>query len=273
MRRKNDRLPTTEQGAALFALLFSLVLIAGLVHSLSTYSTHYGKLAYTYTHGARTRELLRRAIYSRRLAHRGCVESYVDGSDTMQRAITICSLGELAFRFEPSTQELSRAFSGRPDYASLFARETSCPTSLRVENLRSYTSPVSPQRCVVPILRASTIMRHNIEAAAIELNSQTDITTIGTPGELMVTNVLSTEGDLLIVTGGRIRIPSLICSSGRSVRVTLLSAHGDIEVGAIAPGVSLLSIGRRLISVPRSAATTGYPLPPLTLAGVSGIVM
>jgi hypothetical protein len=116
-------------------------------------------------------------------------------------------------------------------------------------------------------------MSHNIEAESIELPEQANPVRISTPGELVVTNGLTTEADLLIVAGGTIRIPSIVSPSGKSIRVTLLSAHGDIEVRAVSPNVSVLSIGRRLIAVPPSAASTGHPLPPMTLAGVSGVVL
>jgi hypothetical protein len=85
--------------------------------------------------------------------------------------------------------------------------------------------------------------------------------------------MIATEADLLIVAGGTIRIPSILSSSEKNIRVTLLSAHGDIEVRAVSPNVSLLSIGRRLIAVPPSVASTGHPLPPMTSAGVSGVVL
>lgn len=273
MKSRSDREQKEDRGAALFALLFSLVLIGGLVHGLTSYSTHYGKLAATYTNGARVRELLRGSNYIERSARRGCVESYVDGGDSTMRVITTCAVGEPPFRVEPATHGLSRIFSGRPDYGALFAVATPCPTTLQAEIRRSFTSPVSPERCVVSVLRSSTIMSHNIEVASIELQPQANVATIGTPGELTVTNVLSTEGDVLIVTGGSIRIPSLVSPLGRIVRVTLLSAHGDIEVRSVSSNVSVLSIGRRLIAVPLSATSTGHPLPPLTVAGISGMVL
>lgn len=266
LRDKEDR---EERGAALFALLFSLVLIGGVVHSLTTYSTHYGKLASTYKSGIRVREALRSTINIGRSARRGCVESYADGGDGTSRTITTCTVGEPPFRFEPATQ----GFSGRPDYGALFAAVTPCPSAPQAETRRSFTAPVSPDRCVLSVLRSSIILSNNIEVESIELQPQVATANIGTPGELTVRNILMTDTDLLIVVGGSIKIPSILSPSGKAVRVTLLSAHGDIEVRQVSPNVSLLSIGRRLISVPMSAVSTGHPLPLLTSAGVSGIVL
>jgi hypothetical protein len=116
-------------------------------------------------------------------------------------------------------------------------------------------------------------MSHNIEAESIDLQAQANVANIGTPGELTVTSMMTTDADLLIVAGGTIRIPSIRSSSEKNIRVTLVSAHGDIEVRAVSPNVSLLSIGRRLIAVPPSAVATGHPLPPMTSAGVSGVVL
>jgi hypothetical protein len=132
---------------------------------------------------------------------------------------------------------------------------------------------VSPERCVFSALRSSIIVSHNIEVESIELQPQVTAANIGTPGELTVRNILITDTDLLIVAGGSIRISSIVSPSGKIIRVTLLSAHGDVEVRAVSPNVSLLSIGRRLISVPASAVSTGHPLPLLTSAGVSGMVL
>jgi hypothetical protein len=116
-------------------------------------------------------------------------------------------------------------------------------------------------------------MSHNIEAEVIELQPQATVARVATPGELTVTKTLATNVDALIVAGGTIRIPAIVTTSKTLVRVTLLSAHGDIEVRAVSPNISLLSIGRRLIAAPLSAASSGHPLPPMTSVEVSGMVL
>lgn len=263
------RQPNDENGSALFALLFSLVIIGGLLHALTIYSTHYSKLAATYRDGATTRENVRNRITVSRSPRRGCVESQADGGDSALRTVTTCTVGEPPFRFEPAGQ----SFSGRPDYNVLFAGKVPCPTNLKPETLRTFTSPVSPERCVVPIFTAGVTMSHNIEAEMIELQAQATVARIATLGELTVTNTLKTDADVLIVAGGTIRIPSIVTTSRTLVHVTLLSAHGDIEVRMVSPNISLLSIGRRLIAAPLSAPSSGHPLPPMTSAGISGVVL
>lgn len=261
--------PNPERGSALFALLFSLIIIAGLVHGLTSYSTHYAKLAATYRGGITAREIVRSRITVLRSSRRSCAESRIDSGDGTYRAISTCTIGEPPFRFEPAGQ----SFSGRPDYAALFLGTTPCPTTLRAESFRTFTSPVSPERCLVPLLTTGVAMLHNIEIDAIDLQAQATVARIATPGELTVTNTFKTDVDVLIVTGGTIKIPAIITSSQKLVRVTLLSAHGDVEVRTVSPNVSLLSIGRRLITAPVSAASSGHPLPPMTSAGISGVVL
>jgi hypothetical protein len=258
-----------ERGSALFALLFSLVIIGGLVHALTICSTHYGKLTATYRDGVTTRENIRSRITVSRSSRRSCVESRIDSGHGTFRAISTCTIGEPPFRFEPAGQ----SFSGRPDYAALFLGATPCPTPTRAESVRTFTSPVSPDRCVLPLLSAGVTMSHNIETEAIALQAQANVARIATPGELTVTNTLTTDADVLIVAGGTIRIPQIATTSRTIVRVTLLSAHGDIEVRTVSTNISLLSMGRRLIAVPLSAASSGHPLPPMTSAGVSGMVL
>ncbi len=258
-----------ERGSALFALLFSLIIIAGLVHGLTTYSTHYAKLAATYRDGVTAREILRSRLDISRSTGRVCVESRVNGGDSAPRTVTTCTTGEPPFRFEPAGQ----SFLGRPDYDALLAGKVPCPTNLRPETLRTFTSPVSPGRCVVPLLTAGVTMSHNIEAEVIELQAQASVVRIATPGELLVTNTLKTDSDVLILAGGTIRIPSIITSSQKLVRVTLMSAHGDLEVRTVSPNISILSIGRRLVAVPVSTTSSGHPLPPMTSAGISGMVL
>lgn len=258
-----------ERGSALFALLFSLVLIGGLIHGLSTYATHYTKLAATYHNGVTAREQVRAGIRMARSSSRGCSESRIDGDDSAYRTVVTCTLGEPPFRFEPGGQD----FSGRPDYGVLFAGAITCPGTVRPETVRNFTAPISPERCVVPLLTSDTTMTYNIEAEAIQLQGQAHVARISTTGEFVVMNTLTTDADVLIVAGGTIRIPAIVTSSTTLVRVTLLSAHGDIEVRATSPNISLLSIGRRLIAVPSTAATTGHPLPPMTSAGISGVVL
>lgn len=261
--------PQHERGSALFALLFSLLIIAGLVHGLTSYTTHYTKLAATYHSGATAREHTRAGIRTARFNDRGCTESRVNSGAGAYQIVVTCTVGEPLFRYEPSGQ----AFSGRPDYGALFAGATPCPTTLRAESAQSFTSPISPERCVVPLLTADTTMTYNIEAESIALQARATAARIATPGQLTVTSVLKTDADVLIVAGGTIKIPTIISSSTALVRVTLLSAHGDIEVRTVSPNISLLSIGRRLIAVPSTAASTGHPLPPTTSAGISGVVL
>lgn len=258
-----------ERGSALFALLLSLIVLGGLVHGLTTYGTHYAKLAAMYQAGVISRELVRSGLDIVRSTRRECVESRVHSGDHTYRTVVTCTVGEQPFRFEPPGQ----IFSGRPDYGALFAEAIPCPTALQPETTKNFTSPRSPERCVVPLITASVTMSHNIQVEGIELQGQVTGARIATPGELLVKNTLSTDVDVLIVTGGTINIPAIVSGSKALVRVTLLSAHGDIEVRAVSPNVSLLSIGRRLIAVPPTAASTGHPLPPVTSAGISGVVL
>ncbi len=258
-----------ESGTALLAVLFSVVVVGTLLHRLTKYAAHYTQLASLHEQGRAARELTRNMITAPVSGKRTCLELGIDDGTGPRRTTVTCTLGAPPFRFAPMIQGLA----GRPDYTSLFAAMMPCPTKPQPETQRSFTSPVSPERCVISKLYSSLIVSHNIETDSVELQGHVDPVRIASPGEIVVNNFLTTDTDLLIVAGGTIRITSINSSSAKLTRVTLLSAHGDIEVRAVAPTVSVVALGRRLIAVPPSAITTGHPLPPVTAAGVSGIVM
>jgi hypothetical protein len=94
---------------------------------------------------------------------------------------------------------------------------------------------------------------------------------VATTGSLLCDGVLTLASSTLLIAGGDIKIASVASNSSLAISVTIISAHGDIVVGNVSGPVSLLTLGRNLLSAPPTLPSSTYPLPPFTQSIISGI--
>jgi hypothetical protein len=261
MTRHTDcRRPTHQAGWALPATLTAIVLLNSCVRLLSIDTVAAIRAFSTSQRGDSFMESQRQAIFTRIEPETGCttIETVVD----RQRATyEVCGERVLPFVITPSSYHLP---SGRIDYDSIFARAARCKTATRETGLTSSNSPLFRRDCLLSSsISGETIALENIIGTSLHVLGGDDQTSLmATAGALSITGDLVISHDLLILTGGTIRIGAIVSTAGFPVRVSAISSLGEIHIGAIKGDVSLLTAGRSVVQAPGSAPSALYPLPP-----------
>jgi hypothetical protein len=150
------------------------------------------------------------------------------------------------------------------DFDALFREAIKCPGQVVSSTSRRQAIPYSSRSC---LFRALTIngltLLENIEGASLSVTKTVlhKSSIIATPGRFAVEQVLQTEGDLLIVAGGDVFINKIESRSLQPIRVTIVSARGNIAVVTVGTGVHALVVGRGTMRVPSTTLLPPYPLP------------
>jgi len=267
-RDADDRRPSTQVGWALPATLAALVLLNSCVRLLSIDTVAAIRAFSTSQMGYSLTESQRQTIFGAGHPETGCatIETLVD---RQRAAYEVCGEMALPFVITPSSYRLP---SGRIDYDSIFARATRCENAPRETGLTQSNYPLLKRDCLLSrSISGNTIALENIIGASLHvLGGNDQASVMATPGALSITGELVISNDLLIITGGTIRIGAIVSAAGRPVRVSAISSLGEIHIGAINGDVSLLTAGRSVVQVPGSVPSASYPLPPfrpLTLYG------
>lgn len=262
---------STEKGSILFFVLLAMSLIAFMIRRVHLQTSTYLRLTLEHREGLNVQNSLRERIASPSSPARGCQEQTIS-IDEGSRRVAVCSTGLNEFTTAPPTA----VPSGRIDYNLIFKGAKRCPGLRRDTEKRTFDSPRAASDCILDAtLDHGGIFVDNLAAEDLSLGiaDGPETLTIATPGCLTVTGTLTTNSSLLILGGGDISIANISSKRSDPARVTIVSAHGSIVVQKTSGNVSLLTLGRALISVPPTPFLPPFPLPPFRASlPVTGII-
>jgi hypothetical protein len=269
-----------ERGAALFLAIFALAAIGFVSLKLVSRATAYSQLLRIHGDGLAHHTALRESIEPITSRQRRCELQQLSGRSiaglqAQSSPWYICTTGQPAFL---SNHDVALPASS-PDYGALFDTSIPCPYQRGLTALRAFDAPIAPHTCLLPpAIQGDFIVVDNIsvESTAVAPHTPSRTITIATPGSLTSSTSLTVPGDTLIVAGGTVTIATLRLLQAPSVAptttVTIMSAHGDIVIERIEGSLSLLALGRRVISVPETRTPHSPPLPPVRAPSVTGFV-
>lgn len=259
-----------ESGITLILALVAMTVVGGLAYRVLLYTRAYLEVTKTFSHALTAQQAIRSRIDTTTSLQRGCITQTLSlPSGTTQDWLT-CERGNPIFvGNHPITLP-----SGRVDYNTLFADPTPCPGQTRGVSASSFTSPQSGITCELPSeLTHGITSLDNLHCNALTIHPKesNQALVLATPGSLVCEGFLSLAASTLVVTGGDIRIAAIVSTSSEPITITLLSAHGDIVVGGTSGALSLLALGRRLLSVSPTPPSEAFILPPFTRSTITGV--
>jgi hypothetical protein len=260
----------SERGSILFLVLLSTALVGYLANRLVATALAHSSLTRNFDAGITHQQSMRTLLQRPLTTSRSCSVQTLGqlGGDTQDWYV--CTMGALPFLATPPIS----LPPGRIDYNSVFSRVTPCSFARRSDSLARLSSPHAAMTCHLPALLSSDIIStDNLAAETLMISAPASpgTTTIATVGSLRVSENLSLTAPTLILAGGDITIARITSQSSTPVAVTIVSAHGDIQVGSTGSGISLLTLGRRLRVAPPTPPSTSFPLPPFITVPFSGI--
>jgi hypothetical protein len=271
---------SSQRGVAIIFALFALSAIASLALNLTKNSVGYTYLQRGFNNGLDLSTLLRAAITPpKSVTKRGCEEQTVVAGDiagikTPRQVIYVCTNGDAPYASNQKIFPLNKS----PDFNEILKNASICSEGRTKTTQNRFYSPYATYNCIytkAPI--SGVISLDNIVGENLKISEgASDATTIiATPGALDLSNTLLISTDTVITTGGDIRIPKVEISSVSSrnkTALTLISIHGDINIGELSGDLRLLAYSRHALSVPPSALPDRPILPLLRADSISGII-
>lgn len=261
---------STQRGSVLFLVLLSTALIGYLVHRLVATGLAHSSLIRNFDAGITHQQTMRAMLHRPLTSLRSCALQTLQQLGGGSQDWYLCTTGAHPFLTSPQVS----LPPGRIDYNAVFARAMPCVFTRSAESLTRFSSPHAAMTCHLPAsLSSDIIITDNIVADALLLSAPTSATTttLATVGSLRVAGTLELTAPTLIIAGGDITIAHITSRTGTPIAVTVVSAHGDLQVGTTGSGVSLLIMGRRLRVAPSTPPSTSFPLPSFIARPFSGI--
>ena len=161
----------------------------------------------------------------------------------------------------------------RIDYDALFTNALPCPaTPTNATATRGDTVKASKDCPIPSTLKGGIITLDNLRGETTRVTATShQASIIASPGSIAIAGSLTIESDTVIVAGGDVDISSITTPSGRSCKVSIISALGGVRIGFTSPGISLLVAGRSVLEVPETAQSPPFPMPPQRKHGIVGI--
>jgi len=266
-----------ESGTAVFLSLFALAAVGYACLRLITQASGYTQILRIYENGLEHQNSLRASVSLPASPQRRCDIQKLSGGSILGVAAApqdwhVCTTGQPGFF--SNNQTISASIT--PDYAAILSRATPCQAQRTSISRTTFDTPFAPFTCHLPArLEAGVTVVENIAIADLVIwpTDPAQLITIATPGSLIAEASLTLATDTLILAGGDIKIPTLRLHQAALAAVTILSAHGDINIGRIEGAIRLTTLGRRAISTPQTApSTTSPPLPPLRGRSIAGMI-
>jgi hypothetical protein len=270
-----ERDPTVawpQRGASTFLVLLATSLLGYLSYRLVLHASAYNELVRAYRLGFAQQQSARDQLYTSHSPTRTCTTQSTTSPKGGAQHWSVCALG---------TPPLLRSQAvplpaGRIDFNALFRSTPPCQWERRPVAGTVFTTPRAAMTCFVPpTVDGDVRSSDNIAAASLRVRPlpTSHTTSLSTPGAFEIENTLTLSTSALIVAGGDVRIPHLVSNSPDRISITIVSAHGDIIVGAVTGVVSVLGLGRQLLSIPSTPATVSFPLPPFSSQpSIAGII-
>lgn len=252
---------STERGWSIPSALVASILVAYGIIIVTSEALSLLRRTQSFAQGDALRAAVIDRVVSTPLPAEGCdtVSANVRGVAT---TTSRCVESEPQFESSPPVSLPAMIV----DYDSLFQAVSECPGIVQPSTHTSFTAPTAPYTCI-PFSRRypSLLSLDNLyaESLSIESPSQQDATLVATPGTLTVAEELTLTASTLMVTGGHTSIASIRYDGDTPIRITIVSARGDITVGNIRGKISLLAINRGEREVPATSFLPPFPLPPL----------
>jgi hypothetical protein len=261
---------STEAGITLLLALLAMTIVGGMAYRALLYVEAYTQIVRTFASSLSSQQQLRKRLDIQTTSQRGCAVQQISLPGKPAQEWHVCSRGTQPF----ITNHPVALPPGRIDYNLLFAAPSRCPGQIhQVPNLLTQ-SPTSGSTCELPSqLTQSLVLSENIRCQNLTFEKQGSdkALIVATTGSLLCDGVLTLASSTLLIAGGDVKIASVASNSSLAISVTIISAHGDIVVGNVSGPVSLLTLGRNLLSAPPTLPSGAYPLPPFTQSVISGI--
>jgi type II secretory pathway pseudopilin PulG len=259
-----------ESGMTLILALVAMSIVGGLAYRVLLYASAYLEITKTFSQSLHAQQAIRSQIDTTTSPQRRCITQTLSLPSGNTQDWLTCERGNPTF---VGNHPISLP-SERVDYDTLFADPTPCPGQTRGVSASSFTSPQSAMTCELPSELTHGITSLNnlhCNALTIQPKESNQALVIATPGSLVCEGLLSLAASTLVVAGGDIRIAAIVSTSSEPIAITLLSAHGDIVVGGTSGALSLLALGRSLLSVPPTPPSEAFILPPFTRGTITGV--
>ena len=268
-RKRQIRKTQHQRGSVVFIVLFSTLIISYLAHRLVTTATAHARLANILADGIQYQQSMLQELQRPAPGPRNCTTQSLPHAGGEQ-PWHICSIGAPTFT---ANQDVALP-SGKIDYNAIFAKAIQCSFRRSSQALAICTSPVAAMTCHLPSsLDGNMVTTDNIEADTVLFSPLPSghVTTIATVGSLKIADALILSNSAIILAGGDTSIARILTNSPGPITVTIVSAHGDIQVASLGSNVSVLALGRRLVVAPPGPPTTRFVLPSFIPPPVSGI--
>jgi hypothetical protein len=263
---------STQRGGALVLVILSTALVGYLSYRLAVHCTAYRNFVVSYLRGFSQQQSAREQLTPISGTSRTCATQSISVSSTSTQLWKVCTVGAPPFLTTPPIH----LPSNRIDFSTLLHHAAPCRYERTQNSDTIFSGPKAGATCVAPnFLSAPMVSLDNIliRDLALTLPQHSSTLALATPGSVQSEGLLTLNSSTLIVAGGNIRIAALKGDASERIAVTLLSAHGDIVVGQVLGPVSILSIGRQLISVPPTPPSPMFILPPfLTRPSIAGMI-
>lgn len=249
-----------EDGWILPIALFALALLLAIVNLLSSEAIDTLHIVREIGRSERLHSAIASTIRDSSASSSRCGTITISGHEHPP-SYEVCHEPSLPFVTLPASAQLP---AGRVDYDALFTQASACSSTTTPTAYRDTTSPFAQKDCTLPpTLTGSVVIRDNIRGDALTFErSVIQSATLATPGRVIISEALLAPQELLILSGGEVRIGTLRAPPFGSAKVTIISALGAIRVGTVEGNVALLIAGRGAIEAPETQTAENFPLPP-----------
>ena len=194
------------------------------------------------------------------LSETRCNEAFGKYSNEQRKWLRCRELSS-SYRTLPETELPTFQF----DFDLVLRDAIKCPAQSISAPLRYQAIPYASRSCVFTTLSVNGLtVGENLEGRFLSLTKPTlpTLAVVATPGRFAVDQVLETQRDLLIVSGGDVSINKIANPGLQPIRVTIVSARGNISVNSVGARVHLLVVGRGTMKAPSTDLLRPYLLPP-----------
>lgn len=252
--------------------LLSIVVLAGLSTLMTAKAVTLGQVYHDLIQSFAELADFRAQITPSHLLPEGCSPYPSQASDKTSQWL-VCAESEPTFKTIPAISSPIPY----PDFERLLSEATPCKGARKPSEQQRFTSPTAPFTCAPEgELTSQIALADNLTFDSVVMGNQEGcrVMTIVSPGYLKVQTNLSTMCDLLIVLGGDAQIKHLHGAAKHSVRITIISSRGDIEVERVSGSISLFVAGRARLQIPPTPFLPPFPLPAgrkRTILGIAAV--
>ena len=259
----------SQRGLSFPIVILSIALLAFLTRSLTALGILFSSLSIDVRRGEEIHEQARQAILSNHSSQVGCRSLPVIYKES-SRSWASCSESTSPFSTLPAINESFDNFN----YDPLFTSPVVCPGLESETNQQVFSHPTCSKVCKIQgAVRGDLRALSNLEFTSLGTltPSPSKQLTVATPGYLLAPEGIQTPQDLLLFAGGDMRIALIRNTTSSLVRVTAISAQGEINIERVAGQISLFVIGRATLRAPPTPFIAPFPLLQRRSAAVLGI--